>query len=241
MKVVDSIPVEIDPKELSRSPEFRRLKGRETEIASLVEKSRGLIKPKAVFTLLEVEDINEDCVQLEGGHALRSLVLSDVLKRGQAVAPYVITIGPELEGEASSMSDRDVFGAWALGRIGDHALGKASFHVKSLIAHELGNGLSSFAPGTGTGKLFGLEQQAVLFQILDPTNSIAVTLTPGYLMIPIKSISGVFTTTMREYDACQYCPRECENRRKPFGGEYLDIECNGEDGHGDISPDHVMQ
>jgi len=241
MRVVDSIPVEIDPEELSRSPEFRRLKGREAEIASLVEKSRDLIKPKAVFTFLRVEDINEDLIQFEGGHALRSLVLSDALKRGQAVAPYVITIGPELEEEASRMSDRDVFGAWALGRIGDHALGKASLHVRSLVAHELGNRLSSFAPGTGTGKLFGLEQQATLFQILDPTSNIAVILTPGYLMMPIKSISGVFATTRQEYDACQYCPRVCENRRKPFGGEYLDIECDGEGGHGGISPDHVTK
>jgi hypothetical protein len=239
MKVVDPIPVEIDHEELSRSREFRSLRSREKQIESLVEKSRDLIKPRAVFTFLKVNGIDGDLVQLEGDHVLRSSVLSNVLKCGQPVAPYVITIGQELEKEASRTSDRDVFGAWALGRIGDHALGKASLHVRSLISRELGESLSSFAPGTGTGKLFGLEQQAVLFQILDPLSNIAVSLTSSYLMIPIKSISGVFAEARQDYVACQYCPRECESRRKPFSGEYQSVECKGGDGGAAMSSDHV--
>lgn len=240
-KVVDSIPVEIDHEELSRSREFRRLRGREKEIEFLAEKSRDLIRPRAVLTFLEVKEINEDCIQLEGGHVLRSQILSGTLRCGQVVSPYVITIGHELEEEASRMSDRDVFGGWVLGRIGDYALGKASLHVRSLVAHELGDGLSDFAPGTGTGKLFGLEQQTVLFDILDPLSSIAVTLTSSYLMIPIKSVSGVFARTGQDYVACQYCPRECESRRKPFAGEYLSVECKGGDGDGAVSPDYVIR
>jgi hypothetical protein len=239
MKVVDPIPVEIDHEELIRSREFRSLRSREKQIESLAEKGRNLIKPRAVFTFLKVNRIDGDLVQLEGDHVLRSLVLSDVLKCGQAVVPYVITIGQELEKEASRMSDRDVFGAWALGRIGDHALEKASRHLRFLAAHELGDGLSSFAPGAGTGKLFSLEQQAVLFAILDPPRNIAVSLTPSYLMIPIKSVSGVFAKARQDHIACQYCPRECENRRKPFSGEYQSVECKGGDGGAAISSDHV--
>jgi hypothetical protein len=241
MKVIDSIPVEIDYEELSHSREFRGLRSKEKQIEALVEKSRDLIKPRAVFTFLKVNRIDGDLVQLEGDHVLRSSLLSNVLKCGQTVAPYVITIGRELEREASRTSDRDVFDAWVLGRIGDHALGKASLHVGSLISRELGESLSSFAPGAGTGRLFGLEQQAVLFQILDPLNNIAVSITPSYLMIPIKSISGVFAKAGEDYVACQYCPRECGSRRRPFSGEYQDVECKGGDGGAAINSDHVTQ
>jgi len=84
----------------------------------------------------------------------------------------------------------------------------------------LGDEVSSFGPGEGTGKLFGIEQQTVLFQILQPFNSIGVQLTPSLLMMPKKSVSGVFAITDEEYIACQYCPKKCENKSSAFRGEY---------------------
>lgn len=231
VRVVDSIPVDIDHRKVIQSREFRRLKGRETEIELMAEKGRGLIRPRAVLTFLEVKGIDKDRIRLGSDHVLESLILSDTLEIGQTIAPYVITIGRELEDEASRMSARDVFGGWALARMGDLALGNASVHVRSLAAQELGDGLSDFAPGTGTGKLFGIKQQAVLFDILNPPGNIGVSLTSSYLMMPIKSISGVFAKVQREYVACQYCPKRCESRRKPFAGEYQRIACKlGESG-----------
>jgi hypothetical protein len=45
-------------------------------------------------------------------------------------------------------------------------------------------------------------------------------------MVPRKSVSGILAATPKEYDACQYCPRErCMNRRKPFSGEYFPLGC----------------
>ena len=50
------------------------------------------------------------------------------------------------------------------------------------------------------------------------------TQTPDFisldLMMPKKSVSGVFAVTDEEYIACQYCPKKCEDRASAFRGEY---------------------
>jgi hypothetical protein len=232
MRKVVSIPVDMSAQELLGRPEFVRLTEKARDLERLLRVSRDLLKPRGVFTLLKVTGVVDGTVQLEGGHALKSVGLADMVRPGGRLAPYAITIGPDLEQEASRMSQVDVFAGWALGRIGDYALGKASLHMRSMVEKELGEAVSSLAPGAGTGRLFGIDQQTVLFDILDPTNSIGVKLTQGYLMVPLKSISGVFAATNMEYVACRYCPKDCEYRRAEFGGEYLavtpgGIECDG--------------
>jgi len=239
MRVVDRIPVKLDSEEVLDLPEFRRLRNRESEVRRLLQVSSALMRPRGVFTLLRIRSVSNGAVHLEGEHILNSIALAEMAKTGQKVAPYVITIGPDLEDEASRMSQTDIFGGWLLARIGDYALGKASLYVRSLTERELGKSPSSFSPGTGTGRLFGIEQQEVLFDILDPRNSIGVTLTPSYLMVPLKSISGVFAAADGEYVACRYCPRECEYRRAEFSGEYLAVKPGGRECDGSIQPDRL--
>jgi len=218
--VVDHIPVEYDEDELWRELRVETLKGKKKEIASLIEESRELIKPKAVYTYLEVVRIEGNSVHLESGDMLKGVVLADMLRCGQQVAPYVATIGPKLEDRASKLAGDNVLLAFLLNKIGNYALEIAKDNIRSLVEKTLGDRFSNFGPGEGTGKLFGIEQQAVFFQILQPFNSIGVQLTPGYLMIPKKSGSGVFVATDEEYVACQYCPKKCEDRASAFRGEY---------------------
>jgi len=219
-QVVDHIPVEYDEKELWRELHVETLKGKKKEITSLIEESRELIKPKAVYTYLEVSRIEEDGVHLESGDLLEGVILVDMLRCGQKVAPYVVTVGSKLENRASKLSRNDVLLGFLLDRIGNYALEIAKENIRSLVEKILGDKVSNFGPGEGTGKLFGIEQQAVLFQILQPHNTIGVRLMPSYLMIPKKSESGVFAVTDEEYIACQYCPKKCEDRASAFRGEY---------------------
>jgi len=231
MEVIDSIPVEFDTREILRTMKAGRLRRLEDKsISALLDRGRRLIDPKAVYTFLGVKTIERDEVHLDGGHTLASVVLADMLERDQEIAAHVVTIGPRLEKEVSEAGRSSVFRAWVLENMGDHALAKAGAYVRSRIEERLGNAISGFGPGTGTGRLFGIEQQKVLFQILDPAKNIGVRLTPSYLMVPRKSVSGVFAATSMEYVACQYCPREkCQNRRKPFSGEYYSVRCENRD------------
>ena len=219
-QVVDHIPVKYDEEELLRKLNIETLKGQKKEIISLIEESRELIEPKAVYTQLKVVKIAGDSVCLDSGDVLKGVILADLLKCGQKVAPYIVTLGPKLENRASKLARNNVFLAFILNKIGDHALEIARGNIELLVEKTLGDKVSDFGPGEGTGELFGIEQQAVLFRILQPFENIGVRLTPSYLMIPKKSVSGVFAVTDEEYVACQYCPKECEERRSAFRGEY---------------------
>ncbi len=220
MQVVDHIPVEYDEEELWQELKMETMKGQKKEIISLIEESRGLVEPKAVYTHLEVVKIEGNCVRLDSGDVLKGVILADMLRCGQKVAPYVVTLGPKLEDNASKLARNNVFLSFILDKIGNYALEIARGNIKLLVEKALGDKVSDFGPGEGTGKLFGIEQQAVLFRILQPLENIGVRLTPSYLMIPKKSVSGVFAVTDEEYVACQYCPKKCEERRSAFRGEY---------------------
>ncbi|HEX69182.1 hypothetical protein DRO34_04220 [Candidatus Bathyarchaeota archaeon] len=219
-QVVDYISVEYDQEELRRELHIEKLKGGKKEVTSLIEESRGLVEPKAVYTYLEVVKIEGNCVYLENGERLKGLILADMLKPRQKVAPYVVTIGSKLENRVSKLARDNIFLAFVLDKIGDYALRIARESVKLLVEKALGDKVSNFGPGEGTGELFGIEQQAILFRILQPSKNIGVRLTPNYLMIPKKSVSGVFAVTDEEYVACKYCPKKCEDRKSAFRGEY---------------------
>ncbi len=194
---------------------------------TLFDRARPLIEPKAVYTTTHVIGFENDVVYLENGHALRGMVLGDMLDRGQEIIPYVVTIGLKLESEISQ--EKNLLRSFLMDRIANYALHKARAYLKSRAAERLESGrgpVSEFGPGTGTGELFGIEQQKPLFRILDPaTASIGVHLTPSLMMVPKKSGSGVLAATRQEYIACAHCPKpKCENRRTPFVGEYQRIK-----------------
>jgi len=220
------IPVTLDKDELLQRLDKVGLKSQEGMVDALIEESRQLIAPKAVYAFIKIRDIENDSVHLMSGHVLNSIILADLLEPGQTIVPHVVTIGPRLEEKCSEEGKGNILRAWILDRIGNYALGKAIRYVKSSVEQRLGSTLSRFEPGSEQGKLFSIDQQQVLFNILDPSQHIAVKLTPSYLMIPLKSVSGVYASTLREYIACQYCPRaKCDSRRKPFSGEYIAIKC----------------
>ena len=217
MNVIDPIPVELDPIEL-----LHTLKGRtqvmSIEILPLLEEARSIMEPKAVYSFTRVAEIKDDQVRLENGHALRSIVLADMLQTGQEIVPYVITIGARLEGVAREQ--RNLLHAYLLEKIADRALEKAGEYLRSHAGGRLGPIISTFSPGSGTGELFAIDQQETLFSLLEPYRNVGVHLSSSHMMIPRKSVSGVIAATREEYVACAYCPRRCESRRKPYQGTY---------------------
>lgn len=222
VEVVDPIPLELDAAELVEGVKPQKVS---EELVSLFNKVGSLIEPKAAYTTTQVNGFRDDLVYLRNGDEFRGIVLRDMLDRGQEIIPYVVTIGPKLEGEISR--EKNLLRSYLLEKIGNYALHKACGYMKSLAAEKLGGGrpISQFSPGTGTGALFGIEQQKPLFRILDPaTATIGVSLTHSMLMVPRKSESGVLAATRQEYIACAHCPREkCESRSAPFVGEYTPV------------------
>jgi hypothetical protein len=217
LEVLDPVSVKLDETELLQAlkgdiPRLRQ------ELGQILKTYGSLIEPKAVYTFSRISNIENDQIYLENDVVLSGIILADMLELGQEVVPYVVTVGSRLENEVSR--ERSLLREWIIEKTADYALEKASAQVRSRVAERLGGIISTFSPGSGTGRLFGINQQESLFRLLDPTQRIGVLLTSSYLMMPRNSVSGILAATGEEYVACEYCPRACENRRKPFRGEY---------------------
>jgi hypothetical protein len=222
--VIKPVPVELKVEEVVQR--LKVGKARLSEAVVLAEKSFKLVKPQAVYKLVKVKHINNSQVQLEGRQILQSIILADILEEGQTVALFVVTIEARLEKESTELKKASLLQGWIVEQIGDYALMKTSDYIKAQVERALGGKVSNFSPGTGTGKLFGIEQQKVLFDVLNPYSHIGVHLTPSFLMVPRKSVSGIYAVTRQGYVACQYCPRErCQNRSRAFIGEYYSLRC----------------
>jgi len=223
MEVIDPIPFELDVVDLLETLTNRRLK--EKDITPLIDECRQLIEPKAVYEFLRVVNVDNDTIHVEGGYNLKSIILGDMLEDNQTIVPYVVTIGSKLEKKASEEAKTSVLKGFIMEQIADYAVSKARLYLSSFTKERLGGTVYNFSPGSGTGKLFEINQQEILFKIIDPTKTIGVHLSPSYVMLPRKSISGVLAATPIEYVACEYCPKKCENRKKEYKGEYIGHHC----------------
>ena len=64
----------------------------------------------------------------------------------------------------------------------------------------------------------GIEQQKELFAFFgDVQQLVGVTLSKSCVMIPSKSVSGIFYSSEHDFQTCQLCRREnCSHRSGPF-------------------------
>jgi len=89
-------------------------------------------------------------------------------------------------------------------------------------------GISRMSPGSLTD--WPIEEQRLLFSLLGNVEaSIGVKLSRSLVMIPQKSISGIYFPTEVSFYSCQLCPRKrCPSRKtgydKEMAGEYGILE-----------------
>ena len=213
MPILDNLKIDISLNEVCR----RLHMGPDSdvsEIQPLVGVANALIEPKALYDVRYIEAKLDDAV-MDDGRRLKSRVLRKNLDQVERVFPFVITLGPKL-GEKQADSS-DLLDNFYLDTIGNVALNSArnqlKRHLKSQFALEK---LSSMAPGSLPD--WPIEEQAPLFQLLgDVDASIGVKLTDSMLMLPAKSISGIYFPTEVSFFSCQLCPRErCESRKANY-------------------------
>ena len=86
-------------------------------------------------------------------------------------------------------------------------------HLKQIYALEK---TAFMAPGSLPNWPIG--QQKPLFKLLgDVKSSIGVELTESLLMLPAKSVSGIYFPTETSFFSCQLCPRErCDSRKAKY-------------------------
>jgi hypothetical protein len=180
----------------------------------LAQQAAELARPKAAYRLAGIGSKTDNAVVVDGV-TLTSRVLRVNLGEVHRVFPFVVTCGAELETWSKSIEDM-LEGFWA-DAIMEQAL-RAAFDA--MTAHltqryDLGK-TAMMNPGSLTD--WPIEEQAALFRILgDAAGQIGVRLTDSFLMVPIKSVSGLRYPTQAQFENCQLCPRDmCPNRRAPY-------------------------
>jgi len=213
MEKILPITVSVDIEDVKR---HFRASDREA-IHALLEVAKPLISAKAVYSVSYVERKLEDAVIIDG-ICFKSRVLRKNLETVGRVFPYVVTIGAYLEQKIDTYTD--LLEKYTLDIIGNAALVKARKQLEDHLCSRFAlTGLSYMSPGSLAD--WPIEEQGPLFSILNHAEgSIGVSLTENLLMIPKKSISGIYFPTEVTFYSCQLCPRQnCEGRKAPYDGD----------------------
>lgn len=223
MEVLNSIPVELDLEAVLKRMRLRNRSDNIVEsIRELLDTAVPVASPKAVYEVSYVENKNGDSLEI-GGVRFSSRVLRVNLDQVERVFPYVITCGRELDG--IEVPSTDFIKGYYLDQIKETALVLARRYVEDYLKKQYALGqLSRMAPGAGAEIDWPLTQQKELFSIFGGRNKveelIGVRLTDTCLMVPIKSVSGIFFPAEIRFESCQICPREgCIGRRAPYDPE----------------------
>ena len=186
----------------------------EKSVQELIEIVRPVAKPKAIYEVSYVDNKNGDSLYIDGVK-FTSSVLRVNLDKVERVFPYVATCGRELD-EIAVPSD-DFMKCYYLDTIKGMVLGLAVSYLKDYLTRNYALGqISKMNPGSL--EAWPITQQKELFSIFGNVEDlIGVKLTGSFLMLPVKSVSGIYFPTQINFENCQLCPRKvCSGRRAPY-------------------------
>jgi hypothetical protein len=213
MEILESIPLKLNLKELRRR--LKMNSGKQWDrVLSLAASAQPFIEPKVAYTVSYIEEKYPDAVKIDGIR-LTSHVLRKQLDEVGRVFPYVLTIGSKLE--AAAAESGDYLEQYYLETIADTAIVCVREYFEAQLRSRFALGKISRL-GPGSLEAWPISEQRHLFSILgDVESAIGVRLTESLLMIPRKSISGIYFPAEIPFFACQLCPREvCPSRKAAY-------------------------
>jgi len=216
MEQIGPIPVILDPGEVAARLRSGPAKAGFESLHGLIALAQGLIRPRAIYEAAYVGEKGERTVQVAGVTFESPLLLKN-LEAANKVFPYIITVGPDLEGAAGVQDD--LLKQYYLEEMANIALEQAAAWLVGHLEARTGvTGLSNLSPGSLVD--WPITEQAKLFSIFGDTERlIGVRLTDSMLMIPRKSISGILFPSAEGFVACQLCDRaRCPGRKAPYEG-----------------------
>ena len=215
MEVFDSIPVRLDAEEILERLHIRKQnKYMEGIVQELIEIVRPVAKPKAIYEVSYVDNKSEDSLCMDGVKFTSHVLRVNLDKVGR-VFPYVATCGRELD--EITLPPDDFMKQYCLDVIKEMVLHTALRYLDDCLVRDYALGqVSQMNPGS-LGD-WPITQQKELFSIFGNVEDfIGVKLTESYLMLPVKSVSGIYFPTEIRFESCQLCPREvCSGRRAPY-------------------------
>ncbi len=226
MEILQNIPIQLTVEQVLRSLHLDSDGKYAGDVQGLVNMVQDVVRPKAVYDVRYIDRKGTDEVEI-GGVKFTSRVLRINLDKAERVFPYIATCGTEVE--SIDIPPDDLMRRFVLDNIKQIALGAAIKHLREHIDREYKPGqMSAMSPGSLED--WPISEQRQLFSIFgDVEKLIGVKLTDTYLMLPIKSVSGIYFPTEVRFESCQLCPRErCPGRRAPYDEKLKEKYFSGE-------------
>lgn len=218
MEILSDIPVSLDAGTVLERMNIRKKRGdMEKGIQEMIELALPVAKPKAVYEVSYIDNKYDDAVDI-GGIRFTSRVLRDNLEEANKVFPFVATCGKEVD--RIDIPADEFMKCYFLDQIKEVLLEQAMSHLEEHLTRKFSLGqISEMEPGSLES--WPIDQQQKLFSIFGNVEElIGVRLTDRYLMVPVKSVSGIYFPTEIKFESCQLCPREkCIGRKARYDPE----------------------
>lgn len=227
--VLDHIPFTVD-RAAVRTTVGLPAEGSSDGIDELAASAEKVARPRAIFSLSYIDSRDGEAIVIDD-ITFTSRVLRVNLDPVHRVFPHVVTCGREIESWSEGFSDPlEMFAADA---IKEQALRAAFEFLQAHLGKVYGvTAVSHMNPGSLPD--WPLPQQAPLFQLLGDVEAlIGVHLKESFLMVPTKTVSGIFFPTETRFESCQLCPREdCPGRRAPYDAALFQSRYGQSPAHG---------
>lgn len=173
-----------------------------------------IARPKFIFRQADVSLLENDDVRI-GNKMFHSRILHVNMQGVRTAYAYVATCGRELFDLALSCED-PLERYWVDG-ISEHILRLIGVSAHQRL-REMAGETRLFCMNPGSLPDWPISQQTPLFELIgDVYGKIGVELTDTFLMLPIKSNSGLYYASETDFVNCEFCARgECPSRRAPF-------------------------
>jgi hypothetical protein len=225
MIILENIKLEI-PKEIGRDFLTKLMGGRlnpqlEKLLCDKSEICIGSIEPKAIYSNYEIEKVIGDCVYFKSGNIFTGPNISKILTGSEISTIFITTLGSMIDKIIKDVSDSgDMLSTIIMDAITTELLGILGNYVGEIIKKEgiMEKGWGSTCTYSPGQYKWTIEEQKEMFSMVDG-NKIGVELNKSYLMVPFKSISGIYGfgpngSIDKIRVACDLCPREnCISRR----------------------------
>lgn len=219
INVLIDIPFEPDSDLMLAQAHLKPGKGHADEFLALLAQARLAGRPKAIFRECYIEERGDEVVRI-GEVSFHSRALRLNLEKTERVFAFVATCGTELD--ALPLPPGDFLSQYWLDLIKAEALNASLHHLHTTLEAQYALGKTgSMSPGSGDVTVWPIEQQRLLFSLLqDGPERIGVRLTESCLMVPNKTVSGVYFPTEKAIRTCQVCKRQnCRSRQAAFDQE----------------------
>ncbi len=206
-----------------------KMKNLPERVRGMIEEVYGLLtdvaRPKAVFKLSYIEEINDDRVVIDGIE-FKSRVMALNLKNVGKVYPHVVTVG--VEADSVEVDKSDFLKEYILDVTKEMILRRARETFERILFDKYNIEKASYmSPGSLSD--WPIDQQKQLFELLgDVKGAIGVELLPSFIMKPVKSVSGIYFPTKVDFKSCMLCPRKnCPSRKADFNPELYEEYMKG--------------